>query len=535
MRRRIIIAAMAILSAVGMNAQTTIFGGGVISPANMSHMEAAKYSHTENSFLSARVAAMGGAFTSLGADLSSMTINPAGLGMYRSSELGISLSFNSTKSTSSASGLLSNKDRNMNFNQIGVALNLYQGTGALVSFTMGFGYNKLADLNFKDRGRWSDGQVTIGEFFAEQMYGFDPTKLSGSASPFNNPDIYPDEWGGVLAYQTYLIDPAYTAEGIFDNYYTSPIPLESTIDTAVDVLSTGSVGEYSFSTGFNFANIVYLGTTLGIQDIHQYVDIQMAEQYSSLGGENELRAMGYNPSMVSYGTGINFKIGAILRPVSALRIGIAYHTPTLVSLTRDYTTSMTTIADRELLAESLVSRYTYDYSSPSKLLLGASLAISNKAIISVDYDKVWYGGMTLQNRGLEEAFEYDVEQDLGTAENFRVGVEIIPFKQLYVRGGYAFYGSPLNKDASDYADDGGLFYGNYRTHTNNFSLGLGWRFNAGSKLDLVWTTSASHYTDSMLYYYSYLDETTDIEVMGPTTRDMKHTTTTIGLTYSFLF
>ena len=42
------------------------------------------------SFGTARSAALGGAFTSLGADLSSMNINPAGLGIYRGSEVGIS-------------------------------------------------------------------------------------------------------------------------------------------------------------------------------------------------------------------------------------------------------------------------------------------------------------------------------------------------------------------------------------------------------------------------------------------------------------
>ena len=39
---------------------------------------------------SARSAGMGGAFTSLGADAASMSINPAGIAMYRSGEVSIS-------------------------------------------------------------------------------------------------------------------------------------------------------------------------------------------------------------------------------------------------------------------------------------------------------------------------------------------------------------------------------------------------------------------------------------------------------------
>lgn len=43
-----------------------------------------------NSYTTARVAGMAGAFTSLGGDLASISINPAGLGMFRSSVLSLS-------------------------------------------------------------------------------------------------------------------------------------------------------------------------------------------------------------------------------------------------------------------------------------------------------------------------------------------------------------------------------------------------------------------------------------------------------------
>ena len=39
----------------------------------------------------ARFMSMGGAFTALGGDLSSLNQNPAGIGIYRSSELGLTL------------------------------------------------------------------------------------------------------------------------------------------------------------------------------------------------------------------------------------------------------------------------------------------------------------------------------------------------------------------------------------------------------------------------------------------------------------
>lgn len=521
---------LVVLSTLGVRAQTTVVGGEVISPANMSHMDAAKFSQTEHTFMSARVAALGGAFTSLGADISSMAINPAGLGMYRSSDMSISLAYDHTRATTS-DNRYKTWTGNMSFNQIGAALNLYQSSGTLVSFTLGFGYSKLADLTYQSQTRWDLGDVTIGEFFAEQMYGFDPTILNGSADPFRNNNIYPDEWGGVLAYQTELMSPNTDASGAFlGNYYVA-VPLESRLSTNIYTDSRGSVGEYDFSMGFNIANFLYLGTTLGIVDIEQQISYNLFEGYF----DANVRNMRYQPYVANYGSGVNFKVGAIIRPVSALRIGIAYHTSTLVSLTKDFYTEMTTnFANVGYSAHSLVNSYTYNYSSPNKLLLGASLSILDRALISVDYDKVWYGNMQLHTRGLEEVFANDVAADLGTSENFRIGVEVRPYGDFYLRGGYAYYGTPFNAETENYINDGGVFFGTYKTHTSNLSFGGGMRFG-NSSVDLVWTMSDAHFTNSTLYYFNYVDEVDNVLVSGPTISNTKHRTNNVALTYSLRF
>lgn len=536
MKRIFSIAIMVALSTLVARAQTFTMGGEVISPANMSHLEAAKFAQTEHSFMTARVAAMGGAFTSLGADLSSMSINPAGMGMYRTSQLSMSMLYNNTRSTNGVVGYDQHKG-SVSFNQIGTALNLYQGTGALVSFTIGFGYNKLANLNYRNDANWNNSEVTIGEFFAEQMYGIDPSELGSSKAPFSNPNIYPDQWGGVLAYRTWFIDPVMDKDERFTgNYEVSGVPLENRVDANLYMESEGSVGEYDFSMGFNFGNILYLGTTLGIQSIEQVVYYDYTEQYRGAQG-NELQHMTFRPMVANYGSGVNFKIGAILRPISAVRIGIAYHTPTAVSLTRDYRTTMeTNFMDGDGFEDSsYVNTYDYDYNSPSKLLVGASVTLANRAIISVDWDRVWYDGMSMETNGLEQAFAKDVKADLGVANNFRVGVEVVPIQNLYLRGGYAYYGSPLNSEAEKYNDEGGAFFGTYKTHSDNFSLGVGWRFASGSSLDLAWTLSRAHFTNSVMYDYYYADSAQEILVSGPTLSNTTHSTNTIGATYSVLF
>lgn len=515
-------------------AQGSYLGEGeLISPANMNASDVTPYAQQEYSYMSARVAGMGGAFVSLGADLSSMSINPAGLGMYTSSALNISMDFSSSRSRNNfnESGSL---DNTLGFNQIGTALNLYQGTGPMVSYTFGFAYNKLADLNYNRSYGWRGDEVSIAEFFAEQMYSINPSILITSADPFRNQDIYLSEWGGVLAYQTMLIDPK--TDDANPEYGVPHLPLSSSVNGHMRASSYGSVGEYAFSSGFNIANILYLGLTLGVQDVSQTLEYSYSEEYThEVPDPTYLSHMNYRPVVSNYGTGINLKLGAILRPIEPLRLGVAYHTPTTMILTRDYYASMTTLFEDgyESEANTLLNHYTIDYNTPSKLLLGASYTLSNLAVVSFDYDLVWYDGTYFFDDA--EVLNQVVVDEYTRAHNMRVGLEVRPLPQLYLRGGYAYYGSPYQ---SRLTDSDQPFWGTFKTHSENFSLGIGWRFKSGSVLDVAWTKGRSHYTSSILYeYYSdFVAPGSDpIYVAGPVVKDNVMDKNVIVTSYTLRF
>ena len=82
-------AAFAIASATTAAAQQLSTGGMMADNDIVMPTDLLELSQTQFNFGTARSMAMAGAFTSLGADLSSMSINPAGLGMYRHSDLSI--------------------------------------------------------------------------------------------------------------------------------------------------------------------------------------------------------------------------------------------------------------------------------------------------------------------------------------------------------------------------------------------------------------------------------------------------------------
>ena len=395
------------------------------------------------SFGTARSAALGGAFTSLGADLSSMNINPAGLGIYRGSEVGISPSLTWSNMESGFQGRSNDYSRTrFSLGNVGAALNLYQGTGALTSFTLGVGYTKLADFNTTSAAYGQGIGQSMTEVFAEDIRGVSESTLrmtpEDPISPFQSLAI--GQWGGILAYNTYVLDP------VGDNYYApwNNLSKDARINPSLYNINKGSIGEYDISGGFNFQNILYLGFTVGIQDIYFRNENNYSETYSN--NTLPLNRLNYIRTLRQDGTGVNFKFGAILRPVDNLRIGVAVHTPTYVSMNEEYTEYMSAeFNTQQNWQESPYAPNQYNINTPTRLLTGISFTLPGVGLITADYERVWYDNMKIRNmNGNNWEFEQDLNQDIKSffqpANNFRVGVEATPLKNFYVRVGYANYG-----------------------------------------------------------------------------------------------
>ena len=109
-----------------------------------SQMDAHRYAQNELGG-TARYLAMGGAFGALGGDISVMNANPAGLAVYRSSEVVTTLSLTSTNAKTDWLGSTSDQTKTkVNFDNI--AYVGYFPTGndeGIVSWNVGFSYNRL--------------------------------------------------------------------------------------------------------------------------------------------------------------------------------------------------------------------------------------------------------------------------------------------------------------------------------------------------------------------------------------------------------
>ncbi len=527
-----ILKSFALIVALGLSASASAqFAAGVlVGTADFQSTDIISSARTSNSYTTARVAGMGGAFTSLGGDLASISINPAGLGMFRSSIFGFSPSLIST--TRYNSGQSNTAPIRFSMNNLGMATNVYEGAGDIVSVSLGFSYNKMADLNYESRIA-NSGRYSIADMFAAQMNGIPQSWLGSSANPFDNYDLYINEWGGVLAYQTLLIDPAVLDDPANDRYHVTALDPNAGVYRYMSLDSRGSIGEYSFAAGMNIRNTLYLGATVVIEDIYNERDYIYDEDYDN--GENSndpayLASMTYNPHVKEAGTGVGLRLGAILRPVGGLRIGVAFHTPLIVALQKEYYAVMGTRFQGErnyAYKSTLRNIYTYNYTTPAKLSVGASYTFGNVAALSFDYDRVWYGNARMKDdsRSVNDYMNANIRQQYKAANNLRAGVEVKAMDWMALRAGYAYYGSPS-------AVGSNVFDSPLALESRDLTFGVGFKIGRTS-IDAAFINKLSKLSSYDLFYWGDGDDATAIAGELVTNNKERKNIFTLSITMPF--
>ena len=412
---------------------------------------------------SARFMGMGGAFTALGGDISSISVNPAGVGVYTGMQFVFSPSFQAQNmsSTTRYGGSLFEEDAlnyNVNLNNLGLmaSYNL-KGSVGWKNINVGLGYNTLHHFNRKVEG---------------SNFNLDQSKLHEFVSNANQ-----DRWRDAyeeLAWQTYLMnyDSTYAEYWSFVtdemNYSDTTAMEEIGVNQRQTLNNGGNLGEYFIAAGANYNNKLYVGMSIGIQRYKftyksTYSESEVNNQIPDFNGMNFIQHEDHS------GTGYNFKIGAIYRPVDFVRIGAAFHSPTYFSnLEYGWYNQITGNYDNgdNLTTQSEESTFSYKLTTPSKLVGGVAFKIADIGMISADYERLDYGNARLGEKEQDVPFDYEndsIQSTYGVTNNLRLGGEL-KLNSFYVRPGYAMYGSPYRDNLSD-----------YQSKTIMYSGGLGYR------------------------------------------------------------
>lgn len=425
--------------------------------------DALRYSKTDIQG-TARYASMGGAYGALGADITVLSVNPAGMGRYKNNVLvgTINLGTGNTSSILNDTEYTAFSSKNVlnNLGIIGVSATDASNPSPWRKVQFGFAYNRLAEFNdtYTIKG---DNDASYSYILADRGYG-----VSGN-------DIYNyDPHYAGIAYDSYLIDELYDSSQYF--FQTQMYSENGNfISNEHSVVSSGRIGESAFSLSGNYADKLYIGATIGVDKI---IFNRVKTHYESSNSDSlEIDNFSFTENLATRGNGVNLKIGIIVLPEPWLRLGLALHTATNYYYMKDTWNSEITTNFKDGFSkqlESLSSSFIYKMKTPGKAIASVALVAKKHGVLSVDIEYLNYGNALLKNHQ-NSSGSYDFNFENSTSDllyqptiNLRVGGEYKITNQFMARVGYALNGQPFK---SEYREEA--------TPKSKYSLGLGFRSN----------------------------------------------------------
>ena len=443
---------------------------------------------TEDLNGTARYIGMGGAMEALGADISTISTNPAGIGMFRRSWIGASAGATIQKGNSLNGSVYSDNGKtNADFNQIGFVFAMQTGNESYFNF--GFNYHKRRNFNqiLSAMGALSNSSVSEKAVLA---------KCSNTPSYTNMDDIVfsNDEEQGVkhLPYGTQFF-------GMNDN--------------------EGYIAEFDFNISGNIKNRLFLGLSVGVHNvnfkslanyyenvmynIHRNLEFDPTSDtdadYDRLTANYPYALETVNERKIT-GSGANIKFGAIWRPIatSPFRVGLYIHTPTWYRLSQDIWQD--TYTDSKKGTYTVQDSYYNEYrlSTPWKFGVSLGHTFSNIVAVGATYEYAKYSSINTadEHSNDDRAVNYNTEESLKGVHTLKLGVEVKPVPDVAIRAGYNYQSAIYDKSngykdyvehthnsyycaafctSNDYTNWGG---------TNRLTFGLGFALTKNLNLDL---------------------------------------------------
>ena len=466
--------------------------------------DAARFSGSELNG-TARFVGMGGAMSALGADISVIGTNPAGIGLFRSHDLSLSFGFNKNVTNSNLGGTEVKDERTRaSFDQLGFVYSTKIGNKTdLRYFNIGFNYHKMANFNrqFSSRGNlngsslsWQMQDMMLGTGAYQNQASYDA--LLDAENPYTSSAYYGTPFLGSMGVRTGLVDDVTGNDGSFGmmgwngasgDYYSR---------------EEGGINAYDFNLSFNVQDRFYFGATLGVYDVNYS---RYSSYYETVLDDkgNDNGSFQLNNWFTTDGAGLDLKLGVIVRPMeySPFRIGFAVHTPFWYSLNDRYTATLGTdiLAFPEKYTENLSDYYApdasylleYQLATPWKFNVSMGTTFSNVLAVDAEYEFANYAKARYKDAGGYDlaAANGAVDKYLKNVHTFRIGMEAKFTPQFSFRAGYNYVTSPIADNSARYVPNLSTNKADYiwfdETRTdpeyhnlkarNTLTLGLGYR------------------------------------------------------------
>ena len=456
----------------------------------------------------ARYVGMGGAMEALGADISTIGTNPAGLGLFRHSNLSVS---GGLLMQSNGKEFTNGNKTNASFDQIGGVYSTRTGAKSFLNF--GFNYHKGKNFDYiLNAANSLNGSSQNKQSFIKGLVGSEGNGgFYVDRDPKTNANVgYSDLNKKSNAYTFSQIDYLYWNTLIPTNNPTKPYDYDGGNDYTFNRAHNGYIGNYDFSVSGNLNDRVYLGVTFGIKDVHYNAYSEYSENLVS-----GARASVADKRSIT-GSGFDVTAGVIVRPIesSPFRIGAYVKTPTWYDLTTSNTTSLIDYRNYGAANNRKYVNNSYDFKiwTPWKFgfslghTIGSSLALGatyeyedysriNTRINNGGYIDYWTGSY-YDSSIADTQMNNHTREVLKAVSTLKLGIEYKPTTNLALRAGYN-YVSPMY--FSDGQKDPGLSslgtsyasatdYTDWKA-TNRFTLGVGYQIDKFN-IDLAYQYSS---------------------------------------------
>ena len=423
---------------------------------------------------SARYVGMGGAMTAIGGDPSAAMDNPAGLGLYRRSEISITIdeTIDHTQQVGSNDVYQRTRFAAPQLSAIWAWGKANKQRGLVFNNFM-FSYHRLANFN-RDIVVQGGGMGMVPTIcnITNDMGGVSEENLQNR--PWDNVEI---GWLSILGYEAYLIDP------IEKNQWQPAVHFTNGL---LSISETGTSDQYTLSWAGNINNQWYIGIGLNVPTINYTKHTSLQESNKS--NSAELKSMFH----VS-GVGVSGSLGLIYRPIQALRIGASLQTPTVMNLSRQTTGDM----------YSTIAGQRYEILTPESGVMDIKIASPLRTSVSIAGQIGKIGLIAVQ-------YDYAHSKEMEDMHTLRIGAEAQAYRGLFFNAGYVYESSFMREEEPKWL----LGYNEIRTDmdyrytaaTQYASAGIGYR------CDKVVAQLAYQYSWQTIHQYASEEQTLPFHV-----------------------
>ena len=446
-----------------------VLGCFILQGQNFS--DALRYSQTLVSG-TARTVGVGAAYSSLGADFSVLSINPAGLATYRKSEIVVtpSLFFGTDEASFIGGGTEESKSNTKFFlDNIGfVKAGRTHPASSWKTSNWAIGINRIAE--FDEQFSYSGStQGSITDRWYTQSIGLAPDQLDN-----------------------FELGPAFDAEAIYEwdatiMDYLRDIESTDIIDKNQTVERDGGIYELVLGWAGNYNEKFSIGLGVGIP----FVAYEESKNYQESDDQDAIpvfNALRFQENLAVSGTGINFKIGTIIHPNRKIRFGISAESPTFYSITEDFSTVVgySYTFDNETVTRNESSpdgTYSYSLRTPWKANAGLSYLFSLDNLngflsASVDYKNYGAANFGFDDDPTAQVTENaNIDFQLGSALNYHFGGEVA-ISKLRLRSGLILEGSPFKVDKNTFNK---IYSAGIGFRASRFFIDAAYRLSSGSE------------------------------------------------------